>query len=186
MGGPGTSFRRSNSENSLALANHYSEMTACVKASRHQTQPSTDSGGQGECVSVGQTEVAIHGGLMETLLAAASREDELISELLGAITRNARGKVIALAAAITANRGATKETEAAVAEERTSLPQVKYEDKLLEAISREEILIESLVAAVVGGERAKLFSLCRSLAENRKQFDPVFKKKQIKLKELDL
>jgi hypothetical protein len=180
-------FRRSNSENSLALANHYSEMTACVKASRHQTQPSTDSGGQGECVSVsGQSEVAIHGGLVETLLAAASREDELISELLGAITRNARRKVMALAAAITANRGATKETEAAVAEERAKFPQAKYEDKLLEAISREEIILESLVAADVRGERAKLFSLCRALAENRKQFDPEFKKKQIKLIELDL
>lgn len=177
MGGPGMNSRRSNSENSLAVANISLEMTPCLNAPKHQTQPSTVPGGQAGCVPVSdQCDAAIHGGLMETLLAAASREDELISELLGAITRNARSKVLELATAITANRGATKETEAAVAGERAKLPQARYEDKLLEAISREENLLESLVAAVVGGERSKLFGLCRTLAENRKQFDPEFKK----------
>lgn len=162
-------------------------MTTCLNAPGHQTQTSPVPGGQDGCVSVsGQSDAGSNCGLMETLLAAASREDELVSELLGAITRNARGKVMALAATITANRGATKVTEAAVAKERAKFPHAKYEDKLLEAISREEILLESLVAAVVRGERAKLFSLCRALAENRKQFDPEFKKKQKKPNELNL
>ncbi len=162
-------------------------MTPCLNAPGHQTQTSPVSGGQGGCVPVsGVADSKVHGGLVESLLAAATKEDQLISELLGAITRNARGKVMAVAEAIVANRGATKETQAAVAGERARFSRAKYEDKLLEAISREEIILELLVAAVVAGERSKLFSLCRTLAENRKKFDPEFKKKQTKTNELDL
>ncbi len=162
-------------------------MTPCLNAPKQQTQTSPVPGGQGECVSVsGVVDSKVHGGLVESLLAAASKEEELISELLGAITRNDQGKVMALVAEIATNRGATKGSEAAVAEERTKPPQAKYENKLLEAISREEILLELLVAAVVAGAQSKLFSLCRTLSENRKRFDPEFKKKQIKLIELEL
>ena len=158
-------------------------MTPCLNEPKHQTQPSTDSGGQGECVSVsGQSEVTIHAGLVETLLAAATRENELVTKLLRAFVRNDGQGVLAVATAIAISRGGfptdgvLPEVEASVTG-HTGMPRPDaYRDKLLVAIQREEILLESLVAAVVGGKRAKLFSLCRNLADNRKQFDPDFRR----------
>jgi len=126
----------------------------------------------------------IHGTLLETLLSAASREDELISQLLDALGRDDRRRVVALATTITSNRsrnsgdGISPRADIPVTGDSVMPRNVAYQDKLLAAIYQEEILIEALVTAIAIGESAKLFRLCHDLDENRKCIHSTIKPKE--------
>lgn len=143
-----------------------------MHAPRQQAQPSPDSGGQGRRVRVfGESDHGIHGGLVEALLVAADAEDEVVLQLLRSLVRDDLRRVAELAAVIAAGRGNSQGP-------CVSLPPrpVAYENKLLAAIHREEILLDLIAAASARREQPKLFSLCRKLCENRKGFDPEFRR----------
>jgi hypothetical protein len=151
---------------------------------RRQAQSSRLSGGQGKRGPVsGNSTPQIHGCILETLLAAAVSEDELVINLLQASLRSDRARTLKLARAIAEHRGVHQENAAPVAGECHAARKVRYEDKLLAAIHREEILIESLIAASARDDRPTLFSICRDLAKNRKSFDLEFRRNTIKPEE---
>lgn len=161
------------------------ETTPWMNEPRQQAQSSHSSSGQdqGKPVAVG-SDVKIHGSLLETLLASATRENELVTELLNAYSLEKFGRVTALAVEIAQNSGwnpedskpEQPETYPAATQDPT---QACYEDKRLEAIYREEILIESLVRAVAKMDRPILLGICRELAKNRKRFDPCLNRAKI-------
>lgn len=124
--------------------------------------------------------------MLETLLAAALSEDELVTKLLQASLRGDRSGTVKLARAIAEHRGVIKEQAEPVAGAPHATHKVRYEDKLLAAIHREEVLLELLIAASARDERPTLFSLCRELTKNRKSFDPEFHRKTNTTKEPDL
>lgn len=155
--------------------------------SRKPAQSSRPSGGQGKRGQVsGNSTPPIHGGILESLLAAALREDELVTKLLQASLRGDRSRTVKLARAIAELRGALKEHSVPADGVPHGTHRVRYEDKLLAAIHREEVLLESLVAASARDERPTLFGLCRQLTKNRKSFDPEFHRKTNTTKEPDL
>ena len=123
--------------------------------------------------------------MLESLLSAAAGEDEKVSQLLEAFVRDEKGRVEELAGLIVADRkGASGGTDASKYD--PSSRSVTYQDKLLAAIHREEMLLDMLVAASVRGERLKLFRLCRELTTNRKRFDREFRRKVNTNKEPEL
>jgi hypothetical protein len=161
----------------LAVTINCLEKAAWMNDSRNAAQPSPDFGGQGKRGPVSGHSTQIHGGLLETLLAAAGSEDELVTELLLASLRDERPRMVKLARAIAEHRGVFQENEPPVAAGCHAQRQVRYKDKLLAAIHREEILLDALAAASARGVPPKLFSLCRELCDNRKRFDPEFHRK---------
>lgn len=118
----------------------------------------------------------LHGGLLETLLAAAAGEDELVTKLLNAQIRGDRPGLVILASAIAKHRGLSKGNAAPEAGGHPLPSTSLYENQLLSAIHREEILLDSIAAASARGEQPKLFSLCRKLCDNRKRFDAEFRR----------
>lgn len=79
---------------------------------------------------------------METLLAAATREDELVTKLLRAFARNDRRASAEFATEIARNRGRSpgeakmRQTENSEIGRSTLLTQGAYQDKLLESHRR--------------------------------------------------
>lgn len=151
----------------------------------HQSTPSPRDERRGRRASVPiGFEGKIFGTLLETLLSAASKEDEMVSQLLDAFGRDDRRRVVALATTITSNRGRisgdgiSPRTDIPVIGDLVKPRHVAYRDKLLAAIHREEILLESLVTATAQGDRTKLYRLCHDLAENRKGIHPTIKPKK--------
>jgi hypothetical protein len=163
------------------------EKAAWMNDSRKPAQSSRLSGGQGKRGPVsGSSKPPIQGGILESLLAAALSEDELVTQLLQASLRGDRSRTVKLARAIAEHCGALREHSVSAASATHGTCRVHYEDKLLAAIHREEILLESLIAASARDERPTLFRLCRELTENRKCFDPEFRRKTKLNKEPDL
>lgn len=155
--------------------------------SRKPSLPSRPSGGLGKSGPVSGTSAPqVHGGLLETLLVAAVSGDELVTKLLQASLRGDQSMTVKLAKAVAEHRGVLQEQAATASSARHAARTVRYEDKLLAAIHREEILLDSVAAASVRGERSKLFRLCRELTLNRKRFDPEFRGKTNITKEPDL
>jgi hypothetical protein len=103
----------------LAVANSSLEKASWMNDSRKPAQSSRHSGGQGKRSSVsGRSKAEIHVGLLETLLAAAGSEVELVTEFLLASLHGDRPGMVKLAKAITGHCGVFQGTAAAVAAER--------------------------------------------------------------------
>lgn len=161
-------------------------MQPCVKASRHLPQSFHLRGGQGRRAPASRVQDAgIHGGLLEPLLAAAVTEDELVCQLLRAHSHGERGRVAELARRIAGERDQVNRSGRSKVKSPHTEP-VIYQNKLLSAIHREEILLDSIAAASARGERSALSRLCRELTANRKRFDPEFRRVTTPPKEPDL
>lgn len=139
----------------------------------------------GDVPSLGAGMSKIHSGMLESLLSAAAGEDARVSQLLQAFDRDDIGRVEELARLIAVDR---QEASGCTDESKGNPPSrsVTYQDKLLAAIYREEILLDRIIAASVRGERPQLFRLCRELTANRKRFDREFRRKINTNKEPDL
>jgi hypothetical protein len=171
---------------SLAVVNQSAEIAAWMHAPIQRTQLFLSIEGRGGGVpSLAAGMSKIHSGMLESLLSAAAGEDARVSQLLEAFDLDDLGRVEELARLIAVDR---QEASGFTDESKSNPPSrsVTYQDKLLAAIYREEMLLDKIIAASVRGERPQLFRLCHELTTNRKRFDREFRRKINTIKEPDL